>query len=75
MRMIAVHLCEGLPEGLAHRKNLIGVASLLLLFHLATVTPDTILFYFFIFLFFSFIFISWRLITLQYCSGFCHTLT
>ena len=24
--------------------------------------------------FFSFIFISWRLITLQYCSGFCHTL-
>ena len=26
-------------------------------------------------LFFSFIFISWRLITLHYCSGFCHTLT
>ena len=26
-------------------------------------------------LFFSFIFISWRQITLQYCSGFCHTLT
>ena len=26
-------------------------------------------------LFFSFIFISGRLITLQYCSGFCHTLT
>ena len=25
--------------------------------------------------FFSSIFISWRLITLQYCSGFCHTLT
>ena len=25
--------------------------------------------------FFSFIFISWMLITLQYCSGFCHTLT
>ena len=24
---------------------------------------------------FSFIFISWRLITLQHCSGFCHTLT
>ena len=29
----------------------------------------------FFFLFFSFIFISWRLITLQYCTGFCHTLT
>ena len=27
------------------------------------------------FFFFSVIFISWRLITLQYCSGFCHTLT
>ena len=26
-------------------------------------------------IFFSFIFISWRLMTLQYCSGFCHTLT
>ena len=25
--------------------------------------------------FFSFIFISWRLITLQYCSCCCHTLT
>ena len=24
---------------------------------------------------FSLIFISWRLITLQFCSGFCHTLT
>ena len=26
-------------------------------------------------LFLFFFFISWRLITLQYCSGFCHTLT
>ena len=26
-------------------------------------------------IFFPFIFISWKLITLQYCSGFCHTLT
>ena len=26
-------------------------------------------------IFFSFIFISWRLITLHYCSGFCHTFT
>ena len=29
----------------------------------------------FSFLFLSFIFISWRLVTLQYYSGFCHTLT
>ena len=28
-----------------------------------------------LFFFFSFMFIIWRLITLQYCSGFCHTLT
>ena len=32
-------------------------------------------FFFLFFFIFSFIFISWRLITLQYCSGFCHTLT
>ena len=34
-------------------------------------------FFFFFWIFFSFfflIFISWRLITLQHCSGFCHTL-
>ena len=28
-----------------------------------------------LFFFFPIVFISWRLITLQYCSGFCHTLT
>ena len=27
------------------------------------------------FFFFLFVFINWRLITLQYCRGFCHTLT
>ena len=32
-------------------------------------------FFFFLLIFFPFIFISWGLITLQYCSGFCHTLT
>ena len=31
--------------------------------------------FFFLSIFFSFIFIIWKLITLQYCSGFCHTLT
>ena len=31
-----------------------------------------ILFFFFLIFYF---FLSWRLITLQYCSGFCHTLT
>ena len=31
--------------------------------------------FFFLLFFFPFIFISWRLITLQYCSGFSHTLT
>ena len=30
--------------------------------------------FFYVFFYFVFIFISWRLITLQYCSGFCHTL-
>ena len=45
--------------------------------HLSPLRPlrwaiGCILLYLFIF---PFIFISWRLITLQYCSGFCHTLT
>ena len=35
---------------------------------------STIAFIFYLFLFFYFFFISWRLITIQYCSGFCHTL-
>ena len=45
------------------------------------VTMETVIVYFiiffrfYLFIYFSFIFISWRLITLQYCSGFCHTLT
>ena len=39
---------------------------------ISPVTNDTEPLFFFIF---SIIFISWRLITLQYCSGFCHTLT
>ena len=30
---------------------------------------------YFLFIFIFIFFISWRLITLQYCSGFCHTLT
>ena len=29
----------------------------------------------FFYYYFPLVFISWRLITLQYCSGFCHTLT
>ena len=28
-----------------------------------------------IYLFLKFIYFNWKLITLQYCSGFCHTLT
>ena len=39
--------------------------SLLFCFH----TTLFIIFFFF----FSFIYISWRLITLQYCNGLCHT--
>ena len=31
--------------------------------------------FFFFYFYYLFISISWRLITLQYCSGFCHTLT
>ena len=31
-------------------------------------------FYWLIYYFFKYIYFNWRLITLQYCSGFCHTL-
>ena len=40
-----------------------------------TEPPETLIYYIFFLFSFSFIFISWRLNTLQYCSGFCHTLT
>ena len=48
--------------------------------HLEEVMATHFIFFIFLllmlfYLFFPFIFISWRLITLQYCSGFCHTLT
>ena len=37
--------------------------------------PFFSIYFIYLFIYFSFIFISCRLITLQYCSGFCHTLT
>ena len=33
---------------------------------------SSVFIYFFFFIFFPLIFVSWRLVTLQYCSGFCH---
>ena len=50
----------------APREALCGIILLLFIFKLI------ILFFIFIF---SICFISWRLITLQHCSGFCYTLT
>ena len=50
------------------------VSERFLLFIYFFMYVQSLYFYFFSILFFSFIFISWRLITLQYCSGFCHTL-
>ena len=45
------------------------------LFWIADFSPIGSPVFIFIIFIFLFIFISWRLITLQYCSGFCHTLT
>ena len=39
------------------------------------IETDFYLFFWFFLNFFPLIFISWKLITLQYCSGFWHTLT
>ena len=44
-----------------------------LVFHICL--NSLLVYWYFLSYFFPFIFISWRLITLQYCSGFCHTLT
>ena len=43
--------------------------------HCPSYIVKLLLFFFFFLYFFPSIFISWRLITLQYCSVFCHTLT
>ena len=58
------------------------VSSMYVMFWLIIVLFSTFLkwtllfcFVLFSFVLIPFIFISWRLITLQYCSGFCHTLT
>ena len=40
-----------------------------------SITLSYFIYFFMLLIFFPFIFISWRLITLQYCSGFCHALT
>ena len=38
-------------------------------------TKKALFFFLFIYFFLNNIYFNWRLITLQYCSGFCHTLT
>ena len=49
------------------KKNVPGCAYL--------ITRCELFILFFLFFFKKFIYFSWRLITLQYCSGFCHILT
>ena len=49
--------------------------AVLALDHRSQHLPPFFFFHCCLFFFFPFIFISWRLITLQYCSGVCHTLT
>ena len=43
--------------------------------HISSVCLYDRILFIFLFLFIIFLFYYWRLITLQYCSGFCHTLT
>ena len=52
-----------------------SILSFILFYFFSGLGRILLFFNFFLFYFFSFIFISWKLITLQYCSGFCHTLT
>ena len=63
----------GLPQWLNSKESACNVGDLGLILGLGKSPEEehgNPLQYFF----FPFIFISWRLITLQYCSGFCHTL-
>ena len=60
------HLYHGQAAGLDHSDGQVVLMMQKNLFFLIKI---------FFLLFFSFIFISRRLITLQYCNGFCHTLT
>ena len=65
----------------SHKNNVPRVAHYKIILSIVIFFPlDNCYFLFFIyfftcFFFFSFIFISWRLITSQHFSGFCHTLT
>ena len=54
-----------------HRFNNTGCGTKYQVLFISRVTCIFFSFFFFFFLFF----IGWRLITLQYCNGFCHTLT
>ena len=67
------NFCCGWKVYIPHKEQMLYVAEecswLCLLNHMVWT------FYFiFFFFFFKFIYFSWRLITLQYCGGFCHTL-
>ena len=75
------------PSPLCHRMILLNISHIVLLFSMKHFkdcrgpiywpwyTQPFITWSSFMFYFCPFMFISWRLITLQYCSGFCHTLT
>ena len=52
----------------------LGCSWELSFFFLFFLNHSLFLFFYFIIYLFIYFFISWRLITLQYCSGFCHTL-
>ena len=75
----AVYFCEFLPTFLTTAFWFLLLILPLFPGYLSVWMPqdlvlESLFFSIYVYLF-SFIFISWRLITLQYCSGFCHTLT
>ena len=69
-----VHICMKCSLGISNFLDEISSLSrsIVILYFFALITLEGFLFFFSSVYFF---FISWRLITLQYCSGFCHTLT
>ena len=79
--IINAELCPAVSQARTiqdHHKISIYRINQKLWFYVPLCCPFTLFFFFFmkmLYFFFSFIFICWRLITLQYCSGFCHILT
>ena len=71
----STHIKPGYTDHFNLFANLLRISHLRTLLNESGLRSPYIWTFFFLFFLFSIYFISWKLITLQHCSGFCHTLT